>query len=173
MPQSGIVYHLGPTEDDSYKIFAVVPSFLHEIRPTAITPTGDITFPIDIYNDDLSINRSHWFLFEGQDWIFNWTGTRPLDDTSVERKLHRQFEVLSQEGQDYSGSTYDFPLLNYTKVEITKRGRYFRKGAIVIGHTSTKLRLLTSDSSQILVAQTDTVILDPDHTLPFGFPIEN
>ena len=173
MAQNSRVFNIGHTEDDTDKIFAVVPVYLHEIRSTA-TPASDIfTFPIDVYTKDLEVKRTHWFEFEGQDWLFNWTGNNPISDSEIGPKIHRQFEITKLKGREPAGAKYDFPLPKFTKVEIKKRGRYHLKAGIVLSNTPRRLRILLSDLTETLVAQEDLDLLDPDLILPFGFPKEN
>ena len=163
--------HTNNENDDLLR--AVIPGHLHQfpyIRDREVRRIGHIHYPIPIYNIDGTLSRSLYFRFDLVDWRFHWSGPNSHSFQLVITTLNRQFAALRPFYQDLRGENYPFPLPNFTKVQITKRGRYHLQAGLVAGHTDRNLKVQTLDGSIYLVRQQFTFILDPNETLPFGIP---
>lgn len=150
---------------------AVVPSHLHEFRDTRNREIelGHINYPIPIYNPDDTLKACIYFKFELIDWRFYWYGENSNSiDLSVST-LNRQFLEIRNSHHDLIGANYPFPLPTFTKIQITKTGRYYLQGGLIVGHTDRNLKVQTVDGI-VSIRQQFSIILDPNETLPFGFP---
>ena len=175
-----IVSHITPSgsnqNDDLLR--AVIPSHLYEIRSTQEERliqdelAGYINYRVPLHNSDGSVKATFLFRFQIVDWRFHWSGENSNSLQLTLETLNRQFSELSHYSEHLWGTNFDFPLAIYTKVQITKLGRYFYQAGLVLGHTGRNLRVQTADGSIIYLRQQFTVVLDPNHTLPFGVPYQ-
>ena len=175
---SFILNHLEASNQDpnSTSLRAIIPSHLHEIRTTAEERlleedlAGTIKYAIPVYNVDGSLKASLLYKFTIFDWRFYWSGENSNSLPLAIETLNRQFFDLGHLYDNLWGTNFDFPLPIYTKVQITKVGRYFYQAGLVLGHTGRHLKVQTADGSIVRLRQQFTFIIDPNDTLPFGIP---